>query len=197
MAHGIGGYLNTASGLAASIGGGTLNQALSWCSTVVGGDSNSASNQYSTVTGGSTNQASGLFSTTIGGYQNTARGAGSVALGIHTLAAEDKSFVFGGHDDLEQCESAGANTAKFCAVELYVNDVAIVDELTSLRAAVTTLQVGSIRVYFFITHCKRHVPFVGGESPLISNVFNQVFAGCRTYLSPVCVTAICLSVGYC
>jgi hypothetical protein len=84
-----------------------------------GGAANVASGNFSAVAGGWTNTAAGAFSFVGGGSLNTAAGASSVALGSHGAASHDRSGVFGFSG--EPCASAGAETAKFCATEVYVN----------------------------------------------------------------------------
>ena len=137
-----GGNTNAATHVSATVGGGNVNRATQVASTVSGGINNTASSAFATVVGGHSNTAFARYSTVLGGYGNTAGAAGSVALGVGAVADGTKTFVFSGAVNSSQpCYSAGVYTAKFCTTDLYVNDVAVVYELTSLRSMVNELQV--------------------------------------------------------
>jgi hypothetical protein len=76
-----GGYLNTASGFAATVAGGSRNIASGDNSTVAGGNANTASGEYSVVAGGDGIAASGIM---------------SFAAGCGANAVNDGAFVWGG-----------------------------------------------------------------------------------------------------
>lgn len=77
----VAGYLNTISGLSASVSGGSNNEATSTQSSVSGGWNNKATSHTSSVSGGWMNIASGPRSSVSGGLQNEAVGENSSILG--------------------------------------------------------------------------------------------------------------------
>ena len=110
-----GGQNNTASEVAAVIGGGASNSATGSYSSIGGGQVNTAFNTWSTVGGGFSNRATGLSSFVGGGEQNLASakysavGAGavnqataedaSVFAGFFNKADADQTFVGGGQQN--------------------------------------------------------------------------------------------------
>jgi hypothetical protein len=110
-----GGYNNTASGFAASVGGGVYNIADSSYSTVGGGHSNTASANYSSVGGGKNNIASGYHTSVGGGGSNIASSnlasvgggwgntandtAATVGGGIYNSVSGKYSAILGGYAD--------------------------------------------------------------------------------------------------
>jgi serine/threonine protein kinase len=115
----------------------SANVAIDVSATVAGGAANVAWGNFSTVAGGWANTASGAFSFVGGGLLNTAAGVSSVTLGSHGAASHERSGVFGFSG--EPCASAGAGTARFCAAEVYVNDVALLNSLNDLTTTVFNL----------------------------------------------------------
>ena len=76
-----GGFMGEASGYASSVGGGAFNAATQSWATVSGGENNIASGESSVVSGGELNEAGGDNSTVSGGIRNTATGATAVVSG--------------------------------------------------------------------------------------------------------------------
>jgi trimeric autotransporter adhesin len=89
-----GGAFNTASGLAAVVGGGYFNKASTNFATVGGGDGNTAAGTYATVGGGFGNMASEEGATVSGGEYNDAGGNYSFAGGLGAQAVYDGDFVW-------------------------------------------------------------------------------------------------------
>ncbi len=111
----VGGWVNTASGDAATVGGesnvasgkwstiagGYLNTADGESATVGGGYSNTASEVWATVGGGGENQASGASATVAGGRDNVASGAlAAVSGGGSNTASGNNAMVPGGTDNV-------------------------------------------------------------------------------------------------
>ncbi|MEE9553315.1 MAG: tail fiber domain-containing protein [candidate division Zixibacteria bacterium] len=92
-----GGYADTASSYASTVGGGIFNTAGFDGATVAGGFWNAALGDRSTIGGGLADTASGSYSTVGGGYINRARNIyGTVSGGANNIAGEFASFVGGG-----------------------------------------------------------------------------------------------------
>ncbi len=62
-----------------------------------------------------------------------------MTLGSHGAASHERPGVFGFSG--EPCTSAGAGTARFCAAEVYINDVALLNCLSGLRTNVSGTMV--------------------------------------------------------
>jgi len=95
LPHSPGGF-NTASGLAATLGGGWGNVVTTTASygTIAGGIQNTASGTNATVGGGLDNTASGGGATVPGGASNLASGDYSLAAGRNARAVHEGAFVW-------------------------------------------------------------------------------------------------------
>ncbi len=76
------------------IGGGQSNTLTGEWAGIGAGKENKAAGPYAFVGSGSYNNAAGAYATILGGSQNTASGSYSFAGGLHSLAANDGSFVW-------------------------------------------------------------------------------------------------------
>jgi hypothetical protein len=89
-----GGYDNTASNFASTIGGGANNATNGRYAVIAGGLTNTASQNFAAVGGGNFNIASGLYSVVPGGYNNSATGTTSFAAGSQARANHSGTFVW-------------------------------------------------------------------------------------------------------
>ena len=97
----LGGWLNTTSGLYATVSGGSNNTASGESAAVSGGVSNEASGVYAAVSGGVFNTASGDYASVSGGYLNTASHYYSaVSGGYGHIASGPSSWVGGGFENV-------------------------------------------------------------------------------------------------
>jgi hypothetical protein len=103
-----GGYDNSISGLAASVGGGESNTAFGQYATVAGGQHNVASGAESAVIGGSFSSATGRYATIAGGFDNAANGLGSFAAGTQAKARNNGAFVWSDNSSTTPLQSSAS-----------------------------------------------------------------------------------------
>ena len=182
----LSGYINTASGGYAVVGGGSVNTASGLQAVIVGGENNTSSATGSFVGGGSTSTASGNYSFVGAGQSNIASGSNSfVGAGTSCSATGIKSVSVGGDTNI----AAGDKNA------------IVGGDNNSTNAAITNSFIGGGALN--ISSAGGYNVIVGGASNTNNSEYGFISGGAYgttrgikgNHVFPACVVPIAATIG--